>query len=393
MKLKEKTTLIIGTLAGILSGYQKEKLEQEYIRKQLKKTLRKYWQLAGNVEIVYSVMDHISWKLLAQALDSPSLYEEMMSLYKEDELTDQQKARRQELIELAQANLSEAMKVAGYNNKVTKHKEYVLKLNVLGVDVKLTTDILNERISMIEAYIELLQTIIDSFAGGKDNAIVGKFNARLKKFTKRLLKIVEYINDNYPEEEFELNATEDKNSFTNPIFNEDIITSDEGDTTKRFFTDFANADGELIPDGQIDKNDVMILKALIKNFWKLSKEDKEALIKAIDTNGDGMLNSDDSEWLESYGQDQSEINSQRENGKYAPYYEHLLSEQARQLISDIVSGNYHTDTPDVPEGPATQTTPSSSGYLYNNPEVDENNAVEVTHTPDNNGEIQVVNVG
>lgn len=389
MKLKEKTTLIIGTLAGILSGYQKEKIEQEYIRKQLKKTLGKYWQLAGNVEIVYGVMDHISWKLLAQTLESP-LYEEMMSLYKEDELTDEQKARRQELVEMAQAKLAEALEVAGYNNKVDTHKEYILKLNVLGVDVKLTTEILNKRITMVEEYIDLLQSAIDSFAGGKDNAVVGKFNARLKNFTKRLLKIVEYINDNYPEEEFELNATEDdKNSFTNPIFNEDIITSDEGDTTKRFYTDFANAEGELIPDGQIDKNDVIILKAIIKNLDKLSKEDKDALVKAIDTNGDGMLNSDDSDWLTNYVQDQAEINSQKEQGQYAPYYENNLSDQAKQLITDIIKGDYHTENPDTPEAPATQTTPSSSSYLYNNSEVNGDNG----ETTDNGGETTTDNTG
>lgn len=384
MKLKEKTTLIIGTLASILSGYQKEKNEQEYIRKQLKKTLRKYWQLAGNVEIVYGVMDHISWKLLAQALESP-LYEKMMSLYNEDDLTDDQKTRRQELIEMAKAKLAEALEIEGYNNKVNNHKEYILKLNVLGVDVKLTTEILNERITMVEAYIDLLQSAIDSFAGGKNNAIIGKFNARLKNFNKRLLKIVEYINNNYPEEEFELNATEDKNSFTNPIFNEDIITSDEGDTTKRFYTDFANAEGELIPDGQIDKNDVIILKAIIKNLDKLSKEDKEALVKAIDTNGDGFLNSDDTDWLTNYVQDQEEINSQRENGEYTPYSENNLSDEARQLITNIVKGNYHTDNPDIPEAPVTQTVPSSSDYLYNNQEV--NNE----ETPDNGGETPIDN--
>lgn len=365
MKLKDKTTLLIGTLAGILSGYQKEKLEQEYIKKQLKKTLRKYWQLAGNVEIVYGVMDHISWKLLAQTLDSKEEYDRMMSLYNEDGLTDEQKEERQALVEKAQANLNAALEVAEYNNKVTKHKDYVLKLNVLGVDVKLTAEVLNERITVVEAYINLLQTAINSFAGGKDNAVVGKFNSRLKNFTKRLLNVVEYINDNYPEEEFELNATEDKNSFTNPIFNDDIITSDESDATKRFYTDFANANGELIPDGKIDKNDVIILKALIKNLYKLSKEDKDALVKAIDVNGDGFLNSDDSDWLTSYVQDQEDINKRRENGEYVPYYEHTLSDQVKDIISGVINGT-ENDEPTVPEEPVTQTIPSSTGYLYNN---------------------------
>ena len=245
--LKGTPTIVIGKKAGELNKLLEEKTIKAKIKRKLETTLKNYGILANNVQKVWDVLN--------------------------DYLTS--------LNEDAEANTS---KIEDITKKIND-------LSILGGDVHISYNFINEIIKDIKNRITDINDAINSYAIPNAKTNIDKaYNIRLKNYINRLKAIITYISNNYPD--VDLVGYDD----TLDALDETEIDTGEAfqNTTRKYY--------DLDSDTHYSDEDVALLKKIINLLAtdKLTDEEKAKIVAALDTNSDNELNKIDLEEFKGY---------------------------------------------------------------------------------------------